>query len=284
MFRSAEENPASPSATTGPASPRVGSRKDAGPGGGWPRVGRLPVTVRGRNGLFHRGASPRRRHTRDAPLPGEHRRTPSSETSTESTSRRRAHEPRSRPPRHTEPGDHRDRSPADEPRTASTADATSPARNPYRDRSGHAGTGVGGPRSPSGTDDRFAPAFSLSHVLVFPSFPPPPGRAARAADRAGPDDGLRHRSRGLSVPGDERVSLRVPVRHGPRRGRPPVRLEDLGPGFLDKFVHDRPPVSRGGLPSRTLRSMFPPRRRSIAGAPCSSTGFYNGGCGPPGQW
>jgi len=57
-----------------------------------------------------------------------------------------------------------------------------------------------------------------------------PGREDRAPD----DHGLGASPPGVSVPG-QRVSLRVPLRHGPPRGRPPVGLEGrttYRPGFL----------------------------------------------------
>jgi len=117
-------------------------------------------------------------------------------------------------------------------------------------------------------------AFPCSRLPVFSSSP----RSCTGGTRIAP---AQTTVSGIA-PGDSpfRVTSACPSRTcspRARRGRPPVRLEDLSPGFLDNFVYDRWPVSRGGLPSRTLRSTFPPRRRSIAGAPCSSTGFFNGG-------
>jgi len=63
--------------------------------------------------------------------------------------------------------------------------------------------------------------------------------------------------------------------HGPRRGRPPRGPEGsathLPSSLSADLVCDRPPVSLGGLSSRTLRSAFPPRR-----PPPPALQFFNG--------
>jgi len=90
-----------------------------------------------------------------------------------------------------------------------------PVDNPCR-------RGTGGPRSPLGTDesgwdDRRGELLLLSRRRLDPPVGP--------ADRTRPGDGRDQPISGVSVPRHESVSIRVPVRHGPRRVRPPVGRE-----------------------------------------------------------